>query len=243
METQLSHKKGEKALYLQIKDIYREKILSGELKNGDRVDSEMEIQKRYGVSRITARQAILDLEKEGMVNRGRGKGTFVTWSTTGNALGPDSLSRAVRYAGIQKGHCECHAEIRKIHPEIGLAFGLSSSQNMYCFKRIQKSSTMNLFYAETYYPGSLPLPELTSRSSRDLLSIAEEITKKEAVHVEEEIGAQIPSERICLILGITHNIPVLTRKRVVRGNNGKELEYTMAYYRSDLCSMTQGVDR
>ena len=39
----------------------------------------MEIQQKYNVSRITARQAILDLEKEGMVKRGRGKGTFVIW--------------------------------------------------------------------------------------------------------------------------------------------------------------------
>lgn len=46
---------------------------------GDRVDSEMEIQEMYDVSRITARQAILELEQEGMVKRGRGKGTFVTY--------------------------------------------------------------------------------------------------------------------------------------------------------------------
>ena len=75
----LTTKKGGKALYIQIKDIYRDKILSGELKLGDKIESEMEIQQKYNVSRITARQAILDLEKEGMVKRGRGKGTFVIW--------------------------------------------------------------------------------------------------------------------------------------------------------------------
>ena len=75
----LKSKKSGKALYIQIKEIYREKILNGELKHGDKIESEMEIQKKYGVSRITARQAILDLEKEGMVNRGRGRGTFVIW--------------------------------------------------------------------------------------------------------------------------------------------------------------------
>ena len=75
----LQSKKGGKALYVQIKEIYREKILNGDLKHGDKIESEMEIQKMFGVSRITARQAILDLEKEGMVNRGRGRGTFVIW--------------------------------------------------------------------------------------------------------------------------------------------------------------------
>ncbi len=35
----LKSKKGGKALYIQIKDIYREKILSGELKHGDKIES------------------------------------------------------------------------------------------------------------------------------------------------------------------------------------------------------------
>lgn len=66
---QLHQEKGSKtkALYLQIKEIYRKKILNGELQLGDKIESELEIQKKYNVSRITARQAILDLEKEGMV--------------------------------------------------------------------------------------------------------------------------------------------------------------------------------
>ena len=44
----LKSKKSGKALYIQIKEIYREKILNGELKHGDKIESEMEIQKKYG---------------------------------------------------------------------------------------------------------------------------------------------------------------------------------------------------
>ena len=67
---------GHLPYYKQIKEFYKKDILDGVLAVGDRVDSEMEIQEMYDVSRITARQAILELEQEGMVKRGRGKGTF-----------------------------------------------------------------------------------------------------------------------------------------------------------------------
>ena len=70
---------GHLPYYKQIKEFYKKDIQDGVLAVGDRVDSEMEIQEMYDVSRITARQAILELEQEGMVKRGRGKGTFVTY--------------------------------------------------------------------------------------------------------------------------------------------------------------------
>ena len=63
---------GHLPYYKQIKEFYKKDILDGVLAVGDRVDSEMEIQEMYDVSRITARQAILELEQEGMVKRGRG---------------------------------------------------------------------------------------------------------------------------------------------------------------------------
>ena len=72
---QLQTGKGSKSMYLQIKEIYKNRIVNGEIKRGQKIPSEMEIQKEFGVSRITARQAILELEQEGMVKRGRGKWT------------------------------------------------------------------------------------------------------------------------------------------------------------------------
>ena len=48
---------GHLPYYKQIKEFYKKDILDGVLAVGDRVDSEMEIQEMYDVSRITARQA------------------------------------------------------------------------------------------------------------------------------------------------------------------------------------------
>ena len=130
----LTTKKGGKALYIQIKDIYRDKILSGELKLGDKIESEMEIQQKYNVSRITARQAILDLEKEGMVKRGRGKGTFVIWQP---AIEEElshimSFTKEMEHRNRVPGTKGLSVSIEPL-PE---GFGSHSKEKMYCIERM-----------------------------------------------------------------------------------------------------------
>src|SRR5438874_3262177 len=63
--------------YQRIQGAIRERIEAGELKPGDAVDSERELAKIHGVSLMTARHALAGLEREGLVSRRRGAGTFV----------------------------------------------------------------------------------------------------------------------------------------------------------------------
>ena len=60
----LDDSKGAPPLYLQISQILRDKILRHEYDYGDRIPSEKDLQDQYEVSRITARQAIQELEQE-----------------------------------------------------------------------------------------------------------------------------------------------------------------------------------
>lgn len=71
-------KKGPLPRYYQLKEIMREKIRVGEWKPGDLIPSERELGEQYGISRMTARQAITELVNEGLFYREQGKGTFVS---------------------------------------------------------------------------------------------------------------------------------------------------------------------
>src|ERR1700687_2665493 len=64
--------------YYQLKEIMRERVRAGEWKPGDLIPSERELGETYGISRMTARQAITDLVNEGLFYREQGKGTFVS---------------------------------------------------------------------------------------------------------------------------------------------------------------------
>src|SRR5512146_3316819 len=63
--------------YLRIQGAIQKRIEAGQLKPGDPVESERFLAKTYGVSLMTARHALVALEREGMVERKRGSGTFV----------------------------------------------------------------------------------------------------------------------------------------------------------------------
>jgi DNA-binding GntR family transcriptional regulator len=55
----------------------RDQIISGKYPADSRVPSENQLAARFGVSRVTARQAIQILQREGLVRRIRGSGTYV----------------------------------------------------------------------------------------------------------------------------------------------------------------------
>ena len=64
-------------LYYQIRENLREKIHNHEYAPGSMIPSEAELCQLYGVSRVTVRRAVLDLVQEGLLTRGKGRGTFV----------------------------------------------------------------------------------------------------------------------------------------------------------------------
>ena len=65
-------------LYYQIREVLREQIAEGSYAPHERLPSESELIESFGVSRITVRQALRDLQKEGLVFTIQGKGSFVT---------------------------------------------------------------------------------------------------------------------------------------------------------------------
>ena len=64
-------------LYVQLRDRIEDKIRSGELQPGERLQPEGELAKTHGVSIITVRKAVSELAEKGLVEKKQGKGTFV----------------------------------------------------------------------------------------------------------------------------------------------------------------------
>lgn len=70
-------RKSGSTLWHQIGESLAADIAAGRLAPGDRVPTEPELMKRFGVSRFTVRQALSHLESKGLVRAEQGRGTFV----------------------------------------------------------------------------------------------------------------------------------------------------------------------
>ncbi|WP_242698014.1 GntR family transcriptional regulator [Bacillus sp. SD088] len=79
-------------MYQQIKEYIKEQIQSGELRLGDLVFSEKELMEKFHVSQITTKNALNGLAEEGIVERIRGKGTFVAESDFLKESNPSVMS-------------------------------------------------------------------------------------------------------------------------------------------------------
>ncbi|MHA7965542.1 GntR family transcriptional regulator [Paenibacillus sp. CAU 1782] len=93
-------------LYQKIVDAIKEKMVSGELGSGDQVPTEAELSSRYGVSRITSKRALTELENEGLIYRVQGRGSFVREQSH---IGPRGQVHSRdeqngEYAGGEPGH-------------------------------------------------------------------------------------------------------------------------------------------
>jgi GntR family transcriptional repressor for pyruvate dehydrogenase complex len=75
-------------LYEKIVEQIEQRILSGELKAGDRLPAERELCEQFGVSRTAVREAVRALNEKGLVDVQPGRGTFIT----------NGSSRAMRYS-------------------------------------------------------------------------------------------------------------------------------------------------
>jgi GntR family transcriptional regulator len=241
----LQSKKGGKALYIQIKDIYRQKILSGELKPGDKIESEMEIQKKYGVSRITARQAILDLEKEGMVNRGRGKGTFVIWKPAikEHLSTIRSFTHEMQLHGRVPGTSNFTIKREEVDDNIAEIFSLpKENREMYCFRRVRTADDVKLVYVVSYFPLDVEIPLEDDMENPDSYDSLAEFKAGTPTRIEEEFSAEIPDDEVRSSLNIPKTQPVLARKRISYDSNDDIIDYTVCYYRGDLYTYTHSAN-
>jgi GntR family transcriptional regulator len=64
-------------LYVRIESLVRNRILNGQLQPGEKLPTEEDLVKQFGVSQITIRNALSNLERDGLIVRNRPKGTFV----------------------------------------------------------------------------------------------------------------------------------------------------------------------
>ncbi len=139
-------------LYAQLVGIIKRHISSGALQTGELLPSESELCRALDISRNTVRQAIGELEEEGLVVRKRGKGTFV--------VDPNSYHRGVRYSfttevsSLGKYPSSTLVDFGIIRPDSSICkkMDLQEGTSVYCFTRVRNVDGRPLILETSYYP-------------------------------------------------------------------------------------------
>jgi GntR family transcriptional regulator len=116
-------------LYYQLQELLKERIESGGWNPGDRLPSESELARRYGVSRVVVRQALAILQDDGQILRVQGRGTFVAEpKLDARAGGLARLLAAPRPPDVAIDVLE--AGTRRVEPSIRSGLGVDEDERV-----------------------------------------------------------------------------------------------------------------
>lgn len=141
------------ALYYQLKEELRRKILSGEWKEGSKLPSEKDICEIFGVSRTTVRKAVDELEAEGYLVKKQGRGTFVKQKSIAQKLHKFySFSEELKSLGIKE--TAKMVIFKEILPEayIKKALQLSAEERVFWIKRVRYMDEQAYTVENSYIP-------------------------------------------------------------------------------------------
>jgi GntR family transcriptional regulator len=219
--------------YQRIQTAILKRIEAGHLHPGDAVPSERDLAKMHQVSLMTARHALASLEREGIVERRRGIGTFVAAPKIHfNKL--MSYTEQMSGRGLTAGSRVLLAKIHDNESEAAARLSLPPTSGILKLERLRHAAG-EPFALETCYLNAAEFPGLQDAPiGRDsLFGILERNYKVELGYADEEIDATAADPRIADLLAIPRRDPVLRIRQVIYSTKGKALMYVLGFYRSD----------
>jgi GntR family transcriptional regulator, N-acetylglucosamine utilization regulator len=218
--------------YYQLKEIMRERVQSEEWKPGDLIPSERELSEKYGISRMTARQAITDLVNEGLFYREQGKGTFVSQrKITQQLLRLTGFTEDIRARGQKPGTKVLSAEMVPADETTAEKLRIGPGTRIFRLQRLRLADDepLAIELSQISFKGCERLLEedLEQNSLYRLLETKYGIPLMEA---DQELEAGLAGNEEAQLLKISINRQVLFTRRITYTERSQPIEYAKAVY-------------
>jgi GntR family transcriptional regulator len=223
---------GPEALYVQLAEDLARRIQSGEYGPRRRLPGEFELVDRYGLSRVTVRQAMAVLERRGLVVRRRGVGTFVASPKVRQDLSDPLVGF---YDGLVKKGLKPQLALldyRKVTPSAQVAAKLGANSAMLVM-RLYRVDGAPLAVS---YMHMNPMTENLAREeveAHPIYHIFERVYGSKVERADLTIRAQAAGHGPGRLLEVAAAEPVLILERTSYAGSGEVLEHTLCYLRSD----------
>lgn len=228
MGEQDAGRRGATARYHEIETWLRAQVLSGH--EGDPLPSESDLGARFGVSRMTARQAVQNLAKEGLVRRRRGSGTFIAPRPLHRHSGPlMSFTADMARRGLTASSKLISAELRTANAAEAEALQLSEHGRVVSIARLRLAdgTPMAIEHASL-------MPDCAPVLAKDLetgsLHEAMRDLGRVPVVALTWISARSATAQEARSLGLPARSALLVEKRVISDQAEQPVEYTTTIY-------------
>lgn len=222
-------------MYDQLRRLIVEHIENDGLQPGDPLPGEHRLCEQYGVSRTVVRQALAQLEHEGLVERVKGKGTFVARPRT-----PESLVHTLiglfdeveRRGGHVRSDILRH-ELIGADAEVAAALEIPEGAPVVILSRLRHVDDDAWSLSTTWMPeevGVVTLGVDLRDASLYALLAGHGIT---ATHGVRSAEATVATHEQAGLLGVSAGSALLRLRSVSRDAAGRPIEFFVAYHRGD----------
>jgi GntR family transcriptional regulator len=232
-------------LYAQIKDALRVQILDGTYAPHSQMPSEHELCAMYGVSRITVRQALGDLQKEGLLFKLHGKGTFVSKPKAfQNVSSLQGFAEAMSSMGYEIVNQLRSFRVVEANRHVAARLGLEEGAPVTEIHRVRLLNREPVSLELTWLPEALGTRLANADLvTRDIFLILENDCGVPLGHADVAIDAILADDEIVDALRVEEGSPVLRIDRLTHDAAGTPIDYEHLYFRGDAFQYRFRIDR
>lgn len=227
-------------LWRQIFETLKSEVREGQLKVGEKLPSENQLVARFGVSRATVRQALLNLGMEGLVRIEQGRGTFVHENIVRYAISPRtrysenllSQGRAPRKRRIAEG-------IVPAPPRAAAALRLAPGSDVVRVHQINFADDTVIGAVVDFVP-SERFPNLLEvrRRLNDLAKVYAHFGIADFHREMTYITARLPSKEEARLLHQRRSIPVIETRKIDVDDDEIPIGYSENIWASERVELT-----
>jgi GntR family transcriptional regulator len=221
-------------LYFQLQEILRKKILRGQFKPGELIPTEKELQEKYGVSRITVRNAINGLVIENLLTKKQGRGTIVPLQPMLEDGNPklQSFTEKMAKQGVKISSKVLDVLRIPATERITEHLRKNAGEEIIYLKRLRMVDEEPIALFENYICTSTGVNE-NDDFNGSIYSLFEEKNDIKISCAERTIEAGIVRSEDAQLLGIAEGDPILIISYITYDSGNNPIEYAEGIYRAD----------
>ncbi len=232
-------------LYHQIFLILRGQILDGKLTSGMQVPGEEDLARQFNVSRITARRALAELAAEGLVTRGRGRGTHVTHRNEPPPVrgAVEGLLENLVAMGLKTQVALIEFGFEPAAPDVAAALQVKPGEEVQRAVRVRSLDVGPFSHLTTYVPADIGRKFGRKELEKEPLLALLERSGVVIGGADQTIAATLADARVAPLLKTVVGAPLVRIGRVVHDSDGRPVEYIIGLYRPDRYQFRMSLDR